>query len=524
MAVLSKKRKNHNMMKPSFKPPAVGQGSLLRAACAALAIASPFPAVFGSSHMDAPLITLDPAANTSDVYAFVSEHDGQKYLTAALAVYPFQEPGIGPNLYQFDPNVVYVIHVERDGLTTSYAFRFETTYQNQAIIAPTFLPPGVEEAGDAGQNLQQRYSVMSIDTPQRREIRIDPNFRARGRGQTLVGSGLLVPPNNQGLVTRFYNQGDDGENPAKEGAATHDDLDRYTRAGIHEVRGHRVFAGQRDDGFYGDIQSIFDLDFSFGGPNKPFDSQGGFNVKTIVIEIPVDVIGGEDQVIGVWASTMRAQGVVLTPRPREGRPLQRDRGRLVQVGRQGNPLFNEAFVHVERKDLFNRTTPNEDDRLFRRYAENPDLALLLGLPEDLQSNRTDLAAIFIPDVIKVDLSTPPARLAGGTGNGAAPDDQGFHRLSVFAGDVLPSTVENNPLRDENGMVPGGWPNGRRFGDDVIDIAVLALVQSDPTTDANLDGVPGNNIGYNKVFPYAATPSNGRNHRHHRVAGGDTGSE
>src|ERR1700679_4218452 len=60
-----------------------------------------------SSHMDAPLITLDPAANTTDVYAFVAVRNGVKYLEVSLGVYPFEEPGVGPNKYNFDDNVQY---------------------------------------------------------------------------------------------------------------------------------------------------------------------------------------------------------------------------------------------------------------------------------------------------------------------------------------------------------------------------------------------------------------------------------
>jgi hypothetical protein len=172
--------------------------------------------------------------------------------------------------------------------------------------------------------------------------------------------------------------------------------------------------------------------------------------------------------------------------------------------------------------------------VFRKYAETPELAALInarGLqPGDpaITTGRTDLSAIFIPDLIKVDLSTPPARLAGnGTNSGANPDDAGFSRLSVFGNDLLQSRVQTlgPPLGT---MIPGGWPNGRRFGDDVVDIAINAILsdlrpvlapgtggrtQID-TDGSGLDRVSSNDIAYNKVFPYAATPHNGRRHNHH----------
>ena len=192
------------------------------------------------------------------------------------------------------------------------------------------------------------------------------------------------------------------------------------------------------------------------------------------------------------------------------------KGDFVQVGRQGNPLFCEAFVALGDKDRYNRTSPTADKNLFRQYALEPELAAilipLLGLPADRTTNRTDLVGIFIPDLIKVDLSTGPARLAG------APDDPGFSRLSVFGGDALTSTVQPGLPGFPMGTIPGGWPNGRRFGDDVLDIGVSAVL-SDLRTDPLMivtagDGVDDNDITYNKVFPYAATPLNGRNHDHH----------
>src|ERR1043166_8796978 len=92
---------------------------------------------FASSHMDAPLITLDPSANTTDVYAFVQEDNGTKTLVTALGVYPFEEPGIGPNKYNFDDNVLYEIHVAlgkdltAGRPTLSYQFRFTTHYKTK---------------------------------------------------------------------------------------------------------------------------------------------------------------------------------------------------------------------------------------------------------------------------------------------------------------------------------------------------------------------------------------------------------
>src|SRR5437016_11470605 len=137
----------------------------LSAALAALAL-TPGSAM-ASSHMDAPLITLDPAANTTDVYAFVSQVNGVQYLTAALAVYPFEEPSIGPNKYNFDDNVLYEIHVStgtdlaEGEATISYQFAFKTNFKNENTIAQSFLGP-IQNVDDANQNLTQRYTVTKV--------------------------------------------------------------------------------------------------------------------------------------------------------------------------------------------------------------------------------------------------------------------------------------------------------------------------------------------------------------------------
>jgi hypothetical protein len=200
------------------------------------------------------------------------------------------------------------------------------------------------------------------------------------------------------------------------------------------------------------------------------------------------------------------------------------------VARQGNPLFNEALVAIVDKDLYSRTTPRRDDLLFGKYAQEPELARLLnaivipgsGLNPAVETGRSDIAGIYIPDVIKVDLSTPGVRLAGGgPDHPTNPDDEGFSRLSVFGNDVLVSQILD-PFG--LGVVPGGWPNGRRFGDDVVDIAVSAVLSDlrPFPLDVSLiqvagDNVNGNDMAYNKVFPYESTPQNGRVHGHHGAA-------
>ena len=250
----------------------------------------------------------------------------------------------------------------------------------------------------------QTYTVTKID------------HRQHAR-RTVLGTGT-VPPNNQGIATPFYNQGNDGNNPAKDGVATAAALDRYTTQAIKNLGGgYFTFAGQRDDGFYGDINAIFDL-LQLRSPGK--DSQGGFNLHLMALVIPVSELGGDQQIVGVYATTSRRQIQIL----RENRDPQ-IYGPWVQVARQGNPLFNEGLVAIADKDRYSRTSPQIDNALFRRYAVTPELARLInqiifnGTLPDVETGRTDIAGIFIPDLIKVDLSTERCRLAGnGTQQGA----------------------------------------------------------------------------------------------------------
>ncbi len=465
--------------------------------------------------MDAPLITLDPAANTTDVYAFLHDDGGTKYLETALVVYPFEEPGIGPNKYNFDDNVLYSIDVALGNdvasgtATISYQFRFTTTFKNQNTILQSFLGV-INNVDDPNQNLTQTYTVNAIDN--------------RTGTTTNLGSGV-VPPNNQGIATPLYNVGNNGENAAKPGVDSDAAVDPYTKMTIQPLSdGFKSFAGQREDGFYADIQAVFDL-LNFRTGNNIFDSQAGFNTHAIVLEIPLSAIGGAKQVVGVYATTSRQTTRVLSEGTGSQPPV--NTGPFVQVGRQGNPLFNEGLVALVDKDLYSRTQPTADATIFKKYASSPELAKLIntllfnGKKVAIEDNRTDLVGIFIPDLIKVDLSTEPARLAGGgAGFAANPDDDGFSRLSIFGGDVLTSTVQTGFFN--NGTVPGGWPNGRRFGDDVLDIAIDAILSdlrdpANPTVSNGGDGIDNvnkNDSVYNKVFPYAGTPHNGRNHSHH----------
>ncbi|MGH9847128.1 MAG: DUF4331 domain-containing protein, partial [Blastocatellia bacterium] len=310
-----------------------------------------------SSHMDAPLITGDPAANTTDVYAFVRpDQSGAKALNLALAVYPHQNPGVGPNKYNFDDNVRYEIHValgndvQRGNPTITYRFQFQTRFKTQKTILQSYLGV-IKDIDDAAQNLTQTYTVQKLDN--------------RNGTLTLIGQGV-VPPNNQGNATPEYNEGSNGEMPARKGVATAAELDKYTRQAIFTFpNGYTAFAGQRDDGFFADVQSIFDL-LKLRNPGK--DSQGGYNIHLMSLRVPLTELGGDQQTVGVFATTSRLMASVDIRTGRGVLDLIR-RPNYVQVARQGNPLFNEGLVALEDKDTYSRTLPVVDSQIFRKYAE-----------------------------------------------------------------------------------------------------------------------------------------------------------
>jgi hypothetical protein len=494
-----------------------------------------------SSHMDAPLINLDPPANTTDVYAFVGAGEGSDtndYLVVGLGVYPFEEPGIGPNAYNFDPNVLYQIHIcttnkakalgknalndlQAGRATISYQFQFNTTYADKNTILVSYLGV-ISNIDDASQNIRQTYGVTKID------------HTKNNKATVIVPAGKgLVPPNNEGKATPFYNQGNDGDNPAYPGVEDPSLLDLYTKQAIYNNgNGYLAFAGQRDDGFYADVLGVFDL-LQLRPHGEAKDSQSGYNIHEMVLRIPMSEIGGNMQTVGVYATTSRRSISVLRNAaaytgPQLVRLDDKDtspfadgkatvtEGGWVQVGRQGNPLFNEVLVAVEDKDLYNRSSPTIDSVVFAKYALNPEPAALFKLIYGLtnypaiESNRTDIASIFIPDLIKVDLSTGPARLQG-----AGDNDTNYSSLGVFGGDTLTSKLTG-------GAVSGGWPNGRRWGDNVVDVALNALLDSTNLAAAGFgligapsfsSGITTNDAVYSKVFPYESTPQNGRNHTH-----------
>ncbi len=459
-----------------------------------------------SSHSDAPLIKQDPQTNLTDVYAFI----GTKYddpsvgvLNIVASVRPFSEPGDGSIYERFADDALYSLHITNPSTGDTvirYDFQFSAVdagYKNENTILSYGLGTEVGpilENGDARQNYTQTYSVAR--TPIETEAH-------------LALSGAIVAPPNVGInTTPLYN---DETGRAVSGASSFEQLDSYTQQAIFTgSNGEVFFAGPRDDSFYSDIPGIFDLlnvrildnngtlADGLGQDNDGVDGFKGFNVLTIAMQIPLDQLPdfeyndaffGTQTGVGVYASVSRPKVTIR----KAGNNIE-SYGDWIQVNRLGNPLFNEALVPFAGKDEFNALSPT-DDSVFATYAANSELASLINIvfgTDFQEADRQDLVAVFIPDVLRVATTTGPVPLAG---------EMGFSRFGFIGGDTT-------------GGVSSGWPNGRRFGDDVIDIALTAIA-SGPTYETITivgDNVAENDIAFNDVFPYAATPHSGTSNR------------
>ena len=439
----------------------------------------------GASHSDAPLIKQDPQANITDVYAFMSAGA----LNVVANVRPFSEPGDGPHYDRFADDALYSIHIT-DPTSGETVIRYDLEFSD---VNPTDSPGLKNPSTLLSYGLGTAAgSITNNDSATRNYTQTYTVSRNGHR----IGTGVTPPPNVGARTTPHYN---DSEGFAISGATTVSQLDVYTREARSTLSGgETVFAGPREDGFYADVPGIFDLldlrivdndgdlGDGLGQDGNGVDGFKGFNVLAYALQIPLESLSGVPGLpsVGVYASVSRKRVRLLRT---NGEPV--NSGPWIQVNRMGNPLFNEVFVALKDKDNYNRMSPEDDLANFATYAENPELAVLLNaiyataIPE---SGRSDLVGIFIPDVIRVDTSTGPVPLAG---------QASFDRLSVFGGDLT-------------GGVASGFPNGRRLGDDVVDIALTALAEGIPVGD----NVTANDQLFHQVFPYSATPHSGAENR------------
>ncbi len=476
-------------------------GAGLVAIVAAGAIGAASPAARASSHREAPLISTDPQADNTDLYAFRTP-DAPDTVTIVANYIPLVEPNGGPNFTTFGDDVRYEIHLDNDGdsfTDMSYRFTFETHVQNPNTFL--YITGPVSSPTDPNFNQQQSYKVEKITYDR----------KGREKERDTLGHGNVPPVNVGPRSTPNY--------PAIAAQAV-----TQLEGGI------TAFAGPRDDAFFVDLGAIFDL-----GGLRPFngahlipldpaqygdqgiDGVNGYNTHTITMRVPIKELTDDGKgadatkkpVLGIYASASRQSTRVLRS---DG--SVRNRGPWVQVSRLGNPLINEVIIPVGMKDYWNAQAPKNDAQ-FQKYYESPELAGVINLlyggalqPVDT-AGRTDLTAILLTGVKLPDGSAF-------TFTGDRPAD--LLRLNVAIAPTAP--VGQGKIF---GVLDGdlaGFPNGRRLEDDVTDIELRAIAQGyGPVLNQLLglpnkspnnlvsDGVQANDLPF-EGFPYQSTPHSG----------------
>jgi Domain of unknown function (DUF4331) len=443
-----------------------------------------------SSHREAPEISKDPVADSTDVYAFVSP-DKPNTVTLIANYIPLEAPAGGPNFYEFGDDVLYEIHIDNNGdgqADISYQFTFNTTVRNPDTFLYNTGP--IESLGSPNWNRVQTYSVS-------------------GPSGTL-GSGLACPPCNVGPLST----------PDYAGLAA---------AAVHDLGGGiSVFAGQRAEAFFVDLGAIFDLanlrpfanlHATFGLPGIPkgpgVNATNNVNVHSIAIQMPISAVTRSGHpTIGVWTTASR-QRVTLWDADR-GENV--NSGPFRQVSRLGNPLINEVIIGMGDKDLWN-SLPPAGDKQFAHYVTQPGLAALLpvlypGVFPNLAAlvksgkPRADLEAILMTGI-------PPGIIKGFTN---------------FTGPVVADMLRLNtsipPAKSPNmfgllGGDPAGFPNGRRVADNVVAIELRAIAgvtyplidpKFKPDAAAGLltDGLTAASVSAAPLgqFPYLGVPYDG----------------
>jgi hypothetical protein len=512
-----------------------------RSSVAAAVFAALLPiAASASSHREAPNIAGHPRVDSTDFYMFMSYEPGRQGYVTLLANYvPLQDAYGGPNYFALDQSALYEIHIDNDGDARedlTFRFRFDNDLANNG--RGLRLPIG--PSGDQTQVAVPLKNIGKVSATDDSALNFLENYSlALVRGDRRRGQDAAVTNQSSG-ATRF------GKPYDFVGSKTFDSpagYEAYARQFIHEVsvpgcsQPARVFVGQRDESFVVNLGEIFDL-----VNIVPIDAASGFpgginqdarnddirfkNITTLALEVHADCLkGAGNGVIGGWTSASLRQGRILNPRPSFEIP-EISGGAFTQISRLGMPLVNEVVIGLPDKDRFSASEP-KDDAQFATYVTRPTLPALINVLfrdavnsalgasiADLAPNnfpRNDLVAAFLtgfPGVNQLASVTPSEMQRLNTGIAATPAES-QSAFGVAGGDLA------------------GFPNGRRPGDDVVDIelrvAMGALCHPIPLkgTPTNLglcapanapvgnaaitDGAPIDATAFDTRFPYLRTP-------------------
>lgn len=472
------------------------------AVAVALPLAQPASA---SSHREAPFITNTPKVDGTDFYMFRSYESGREdYVTIIANYLPLQAAYGGPNYFDLDPSALYEIHLDNNGdakedLTFQFDFRDVTTDLKVPVgDRMTSVPlknigqigPGVGDT--ANVSVRQTYEVALVRGDRRKGDR-HPLHQAGSRRTTFA-----KPMDNIGTKSI-------------------PDYSSYAAAHVYDVEipgcsgTGRVFVGQRREGFAVNLGEIFDLVNTnpLGAPDGETNIIADDNITSLALELPIHCIAsGKDPVIGGWTTSSLRQASVLNPAPdfSKGKPPVIQGGAYTQVSRLGMPLVNEVVIGLVDKDRFNSSKP-KDDAQFLQYVTHPSLPTLLeilfadaGARAPTLFPRSDLVAAFltgVPGLNQPKKVVPAEMLRLNTGTPVtAPGSQ--QNLGVLGGDLA------------------GFPNGRRPGDDVVDIelrvAMGALISDSAIAPNNTapftDGATVSAADFDNQFPYLKTPMPG----------------
>lgn len=452
----------------------------------------PLPAL-ASSHREAPAIALDPAADNTDVYAWVKPGSHDKLYIVANWI-PLEEPAGGPNFHQFDPDVRYEVHVARGPDSLADAVGYYIYFQNREVerVASDQVASNEELfngiqffAQISAPPPQQTYTVVKVE---------------KGKTTVLIDNAPVAPvnigPRTDGVVYQ---------------PATGKYDDAFAATFIRNLKGGgRVFAGPRDDGFYVDLGGAFDLANITKDRKRPTDGVAGFNTHTIALEIPTEQLTGngkkptagpsDEQTLGVWSASSRRK---VTIRRHNG---DNAFGPWVQVSRLGLPLINEVMIGIQDKDRYNRSTPSDDLASFAPYFLFPVIV-------------RNAEAVGIYTELGVDSDTVEFLKRGDDGKGRTDIINAINIRDVPTAGAHNIQTVGDVLRVDLG-IDSGFPNGRPLEGgkkpnqeqtDVTD-ALLTLILAANTLEVK-DNVNGNDKDFLREFPFLALPHQGFDEGH-----------
>jgi hypothetical protein len=450
------------------------------------------PAI-GSSHREAPLTAEDQMADNTDVYAFVSPEDKKSDRAVLIANFiPFSKPENGPNFVYFAESVRYEIHVNNSGLPRAdMTFRFDFAGRRTRNPNSFLFNTGpVNSIQDKNLNVTQTYRLTILRRGQEPEVR----------------GPFPVAPDNVGIKSfPKYSE-------------VRKEASRTAKLYGEEIR---VYAGGSAEQFYVDVGAAFDL--LSVNPAAGKNGTARTNVHTVAVEIPKHLLTrgfknptsekAPESVIGVWATASRQAFRILDVPVREGaggsglfpgRRLTQSFGPFIQVSRLANPLVNELLIPLGSKDKFNGLTPWEDAR-FQKFIEDPEPARLLNGLFGLKvppTPRKDLHQVFLTGIDGLNFHPIYEERNGQATSKIIPAD--MMRLNL----AIPPTPKGSIKR--LGVLAGdrgGYPNGRRIDDDVVDITLQAAAgvlvpgfQGAPNSDLS-DGVDAPDAKTLDSFPF-----------------------